>query len=44
VLDSPTRGDAYFILAHQYIAAVLNIASGASAPNSLRSIVLAAGT
>ena len=43
VLDSPTRGDAYFILAHQYIAAVLNIASGASAPNSVRSVVLAAG-
>jgi hypothetical protein len=44
VLDSPTRGDAYFILAHQYIAAVLNIGAGASAPNSLRSIVLAAGS
>lgn len=44
VLDSPTRGDAYFILAHQYIAAVLNTASGASAPNSVRSIILAAGT
>jgi hypothetical protein len=44
VLDSPVRGDAYFILAHQYIAAVLNIGSGASAPNSLRSIVLAAGS
>lgn len=44
VLDSPVRGDAYFILAHQYIAAVLNIGAGASAPNSLRSIVLAAGT
>ncbi len=43
VLDSPTRGDAYFILAHQYIAAVLNIGAGASAPNSLRSTVLAAG-
>ena len=43
VLDSPTRGDAYFILAHQYIAAVLNVASGASAPNSVRSVILAAG-
>ncbi|VXB72964.1 hypothetical protein [Massilia sp. 9I] len=43
VLDSPVRGDAYFILAHQYIAAVLNIGAGASAPNSLRSIVLASG-
>lgn len=43
VLDSPTRGDAYFILAHQYIAAVLNTASGASAPNSVRSVILAAG-
>lgn len=43
VLDSPVRGDAYFILAHQYIAAVLNIGAGASTPNSLRSVVLAAG-
>lgn len=43
VLDSPTRGDAYFILAHQYIAAVLNTASGASAPNSVRSVIVAAG-
>lgn len=31
-------------LAHQYIAAVLNIGAGASAPNSLRAIVLAAGS
>ena len=43
VLDSPTRGDAYFILAHQYIAAVLNGAAGASAPNSLRAVLLGAG-
>ena len=43
VLDSPTRGDAYFILAHQTIAAMLNAASGASAPNSVRSVILAAG-
>lgn len=43
VLDRPTRGDAYFILAHQYIAAVLNTASGASAPNSVRSVIVAAG-
>jgi len=42
VLDSPPRGDAYFILAHQYIAAVLNLAAGATAPNSLRSVVVAA--
>ncbi|QOY92443.1 hypothetical protein IM543_12450 [Massilia sp. UMI-21] len=42
VFDSPPRGDAYYILAHQYIAAVLNLASGASAPNSLRSVVVAA--
>lgn len=44
VLDSPVRGDAYFILAHQYIAAVLNGAAGASAPNSLRAVLLAAGS
>lgn len=43
VLDSPVRGDAYFILAHQYIAAVLNTAAGASAPNSVRSVIVAAG-
>lgn len=43
VLDTPPRGDAYFILAHQYIAAVQNLRAGASAPNSLRAVVIAAG-
>ncbi|UVW27082.1 hypothetical protein [Massilia sp. H6] len=44
VMDSPVRGDAYVMLAHQYIAAVLNGRAGASAPNSLRAILLAAGS
>jgi hypothetical protein len=30
ILDTPPQGDAWFILAHQYIAASLNVASGAS--------------
>ncbi|HKO11588.1 MAG TPA: hypothetical protein VJV22_06455 [Acidobacteriaceae bacterium] len=32
-LDTPTRGDAYLILAHQYIAATLNRANGARMDN-----------
>lgn len=32
VLNTPPKGSAYLILAHQYIAATLNIASGASMP------------
>lgn len=40
ILDTPPRGgNAYLILAHQYIAAVLNRASGASAPSSLQTII-----
>jgi hypothetical protein len=31
ILNTPARGDAWVILAHQYIAASLNVASGASA-------------
>lgn len=31
-LDVSPRGDAFFILAHQYIAASLNVAAGAAAP------------
>lgn len=42
VMDSPTRGDAYLILAHQYIAAVLNRAAGASAPASVQGVISAA--
>jgi hypothetical protein len=42
VLDSPVRGNAYFILAHQYIAAVLNRAAGASAPSGVQSVINAA--
>lgn len=32
VLETPAGGNAYYILAHQYIAAVLNKANGASVP------------
>lgn len=40
ILETPPKGgNAYLILAHQYIAAVLNRASGASAPSSLRTII-----
>ena len=44
VLDTPPRGSAYLILAHQYIAAVLNRAGGASAPSGVRSAIDAAAT
>jgi hypothetical protein len=39
VLDAPVRGSAYLILAKQYIAAVLNIAAGASAPAAVRQVI-----
>lgn len=40
VLDTPPKGgNAYLILAHQYIAAVLNRGAGASAPSSLVTII-----
>lgn len=42
VLDSPVRGNAYLILAHQYIAAVLNRAAGASAPSGVQGVISAA--
>lgn len=42
IMDSPTRGDAYLILAHQYVAAVLNRAAGASAPSGVQSVINAA--
>jgi len=35
VLDTEPRGNGYYILAHQYIAAVLNIANGASVPKGV---------
>jgi hypothetical protein len=35
VLDTPPGGDAYYILAHQYIAAALNVANGATIPDGL---------
>lgn len=40
ILDTPPKGgNAYLILAHQYIAAVLNHASGASAPPSIQTVI-----
>ncbi|MBB6612879.1 hypothetical protein H7F15_17690 [Pontibacter sp. Tf4] len=36
VLNTPPQGDAYFILAHQYIAAELNVAAGASMPTDVK--------
>lgn len=40
ILETPPQGgNAYLILAHQYIAAVLNRAAGASAPSSLKTII-----
>jgi len=42
ILDSPTRGDACLILAHQYIAAVLNRAAGPSAPSEVQGVINAA--
>jgi hypothetical protein len=35
ILDTPSGGDAWNILAHQYIAAILNVASGASTPDAV---------
>lgn len=36
VLNEPPRGNAYFILAHQFIAAELNVAAGASMPADIK--------
>jgi len=44
ILDTPPRGSAYLILAHQYIAAMLNRGAGASAPSSVQSVIYAART
>lgn len=35
VLQTSPRGEAYYILAHQYIAATLNVQAGAQAPSSV---------
>jgi hypothetical protein len=35
VLKTPTKGNAYYILAYQYIAATLNVLRGASAPDDV---------
>lgn len=44
IMDSPTRGNAYLILAHQYVAAVLNRAAGASSPAGVQSVLSKATT
>lgn len=42
ILWTPPRGDAWLILAHQYIAALLNIASGASSTPEVDAALAAA--
>jgi hypothetical protein len=42
VLGTEPRGDAYYILAHQYIAAVLNVANGATPPEEVSAVIDAA--
>jgi hypothetical protein len=42
VLWTAPRGDAYYILAHQYIAAVLNVANGATPPAEVSAVIDAA--
>jgi hypothetical protein len=42
VLETPPQGDEYYILARQYIAAVLNVANGATAPDSVQAAIDAA--
>jgi hypothetical protein len=43
VLETPPpRGDEYYILAYQYIAAVLNVANGATAPYNVQDAIDAA--
>lgn len=42
--DVAPRGDAFFILAHQYLAASLNVAAGASAPADVASALDEAAT
>lgn len=37
VLQTPAGGNAYYILAHQFIAATLNVANGAAAPSEVQS-------
>lgn len=44
VLKSPVKGNAYYQAAHQYIAAVLNIANGASAPDEVDAAISLAMT
>ena len=39
VLDTPVGGNAYYNLAHQYIAAVLNVANGACDPSGVEDTI-----
>lgn len=39
VFDTPSRGNGYYILAHQYMAAVLNAANGADVPDGVKIII-----
>jgi hypothetical protein len=42
ILNTPPRGDAYYILAHQYIAALLNGGAGAAATAEVNAAVAGA--
>ena len=44
VLQTPVKGNAYYILAYQYIAAKLNILRGASAPEEVTNAIAEAET
>jgi hypothetical protein len=39
VMDTPVGGNAYYNLAHQYIAAVLNVANGACEPSGVQDTI-----
>jgi len=42
ILQTPSNGNAWFIVAHQYIAAILNVASGASTTEGVDAAIAAA--
>jgi hypothetical protein len=42
ILNTPSNGDAWIIVAHQYIAAILNVASGASTGEGVDAAIAAA--
>lgn len=44
ILSVPPRGDVYYVLAHQYIAAILNQQKGAYVPEAVRAVLVNAYT